>query len=70
MEKISQQVLYQRLRNRVFELIDMYSSLEVVANFGAFEMIHMADAWLPLDYNEAPKKRKPSLNLFNLSKML
>jgi len=55
MEEISRQLLYQRLRNRVIELLEMYSSLENIASFGAYEMINMVDDWLPLDYNKAPK---------------
>lgn len=55
MEDISQQLLYQRLRNRVIELLEMHSSFEDIAALGAFEMINMVDDWLPLDYSEAPK---------------
>lgn len=55
MEEISRQLLYQRLRNRVIELLDTYSSLEDIATLGAYEMIEMVDDWLPLDYAEAPK---------------
>lgn len=54
MEKISQQLLYQRLRNRVIELFEMHSSFENVATLGAFEMINLVDDILPLDYTEAP----------------
>jgi hypothetical protein len=55
MEKISRQLLYQRLRNRVIELLDMYSSFDHIATLGAYEMIDMVDDWLPLNYEEAPK---------------
>ena len=55
MEKISQQLLYQRLRNRVIELLDMYSSLDDIATLGAYEMINLVDDYLPLDYADAPK---------------
>ena len=55
MEEISRQLLYQRLRNRVIELLEMYSSLENIASFGAYEMINKVDDWLPLDYEKAPK---------------
>lgn len=55
MDEISQQLLYQRLRNRVIELLDLYCSFEDIAKFGAFEAINMVDDWLPLDYDEAPK---------------
>ncbi|WP_146132753.1 hypothetical protein [Hasllibacter halocynthiae] len=55
MEEISKQLLYQRLRNRVIELLDLYSSLDDIATLGAFETIDMVDDWLPLDYAAAPK---------------
>jgi hypothetical protein len=55
MEKISGQLLYQRMRNRVIELLDLYSSLEDVAKFGAFEVLEMVDDWLPLDYEKGPQ---------------
>jgi len=55
MEEISQQLLYQRLRNRVIELFDMHSSFEDIATLGAFEMVNMVGDVLPLDYDEAPK---------------
>lgn len=55
MEKISQQLLYQRLRNRVIELLDTYSSLDGIATLGTYETIEMVGDWLPLDYAEAPK---------------
>ena len=55
MEPISRQLLYQRLRNRVIELLDTYSSVEDIAKLGAFEMINLVDDLLPLDYDEAPK---------------
>ncbi|MEP3845711.1 MAG: hypothetical protein ABJM43_10285 [Paracoccaceae bacterium] len=54
MKEISQQLLYQRLRNRVIELFEMHSSLEDMATLGAFEMVNMVDDWLPLGYDEAP----------------
>ncbi len=55
MDEISQQLLYQRLRNRVIELLDLYCSFHDIAKFGAFEAINMVEDWLPLDYEEAPK---------------
>lgn len=54
MEEISRKLLYQRLRNRVIELLEVYSSVEGIASMGAFEMINMVDDWLPLDFDEAP----------------
>ncbi|MEL0438432.1 hypothetical protein [Phycobacter sp. K97] len=55
MEEISQQLLYQRLRNRVIELFEIHSSIEDIASMGAFETINMVDDWLPLDFEKAPK---------------
>ncbi|MDA8747678.1 hypothetical protein N9M66_05660 [Litoreibacter sp.] len=55
MNEISQQLLYQRLRNRVIELLDLYCSFHDIAKFGAFEAINMVENWLPLDYEKAPK---------------
>ncbi|WP_299985836.1 hypothetical protein [uncultured Ruegeria sp.] len=55
MEEISRQLLYQRLRNRLIELLDMYSSLDDIASLGAYEMIELVGDLLPLDYDEAPK---------------
>lgn len=54
MEEISQQLLYQRLRNRVIDLMEVHSSIEDIARFGAYEMINLIDDILPLDYDEAP----------------
>lgn len=54
MEEISQQLLCQRLRNRVIEVLDLYCSFDDLAKFGAFEAINMVDDWLPLDYDKAP----------------
>ena len=54
MDEISQQLLYQRIRNRVIELLDLYCSFDDLAKFGAFEAINMVDDWLPVDYDEAP----------------
>ena len=54
MDEISRQLLYQRLRNRVIELIELFCSFDDIAKFGAFEVINMADDWLPLDYDRAP----------------
>lgn len=55
MERTSQQVKYQALRNGVIELLDMCSSLEDIAALGAFETINTIHDLLPLDYNKAPK---------------
>ncbi|MEM8823000.1 MAG: hypothetical protein AAGF30_05255 [Pseudomonadota bacterium] len=54
MEQVSDQVLFQRIRNRVIELFELYQSLEDVAQFGAFETLNMADDWLPVEYERAP----------------
>ena len=54
MDEISRQLLYQRLRNRVIELLNLYSSFDDLAKIGAFAAINMVDDWLPLDYEEAP----------------
>ena len=68
MEDISQQLLYQRLRNRVIELLEMHSSFEDMAALGAFEMINTVDDWLPLEYSEVPKvfseKEKEAVSQF------
>lgn len=68
MEEVSQEVIYQRVRNRVIELLDMYSSFDDVATVGAYEMINMVDDQLPLDYDKAPKvfseKEKEIINKF------
>lgn len=55
MDEISRQLLYQRLRNRVIELLELYCSFDDIAKLGAFEAINMVDDWLPFDYDEAPK---------------
>ncbi len=55
MDEIRQQLLYQRLRNRVIELLDLFCSLHDIASFGSFEAINMVEDWLPLDYEKAPK---------------
>lgn len=55
MDEISQQLVYQRVRNRVIEVLELYCSLDDLAKFGAFEAINMADDWLVLDYKKAPK---------------
>ncbi|WP_170765313.1 hypothetical protein [Ruegeria lacuscaerulensis] len=68
MEEISRQLLYQRLRNRLIELLDMYSSLDDIATLGAYEMIELVGDLLPLDYDEAPKvfseKEKEAISKF------
>lgn len=68
MEEISRQLLYQRLRNRFIELLDMYSSLNDIATIGAYEMIELAYDLLPLNYDEAPKvfskKEKEAISKF------
>ena len=68
MEEISRQLLYQRLRNRLIELLDMYSSLGDIATLGAYEMIELVGDLLPLDYDEAPKvfseKEKEAISKF------
>ncbi|MEP6017235.1 MAG: hypothetical protein ABJ251_01990 [Paracoccaceae bacterium] len=58
MSEISQQLLYQRIRNRVIELLDWYCSFDDLAKFGVSEAINMVDDWLPIDYDKAP-------NVFN-----
>ena len=55
MDEISQQLLFQRLRNRVIDLLDLYCSFDDLAKFGTFSVINMVDDWLPLDYEEAPE---------------
>lgn len=55
MKEISRQLLYQRLRNRVIELMELHTSVKDIANLGAFEVLNMVDGWLPLNYEEAPK---------------
>ena len=55
MEEISRQLLYQRLRNRLIELLDIYSSFDDIATLGAYEMSEMVCDLLPLNYEEAPK---------------
>ena len=54
MDEISQQLLYQRLRNRVIDLLDLYCSFDDLAKIGSFEAINMIDDWLPLDYDKVP----------------
>ncbi|WP_133485798.1 hypothetical protein [Aliiroseovarius marinus] len=54
MEEITQQLLYQRLRNRVIELFEVVASVDAIARFGAFEIINLTDDLLPLDYDDAP----------------
>jgi len=55
MDEDNQQLLCQRLRNRVIEVLDLYCSFDDLAKFGAFEAINMADDFLPVDYEIAPK---------------
>ncbi len=55
MEHISQLLLYQRLRNRIIELLELHSSFEDIAMLGAFEAVNLVYDWLPLDYEKAPK---------------
>ena len=43
----------QRVRNRIIELLDSYSSLEKIASQGAFEMINRVDDSFPIDYEKA-----------------
>lgn len=52
MEEISTQLLYQRIRNRVIELMEMHSTFE--GTLGAFSMLNMVDDWLPVPYENAP----------------
>lgn len=54
MKQISQQLLYQRIRNRVIELLETHQSFADLAEVGAFEAIDMVSDWLPLDYEDAP----------------
>lgn len=55
MEQISQQLLFQRLRNRVIEVLELHASLEGVVASGTFEVVNIVEDWLPLDYEKAPK---------------
>jgi hypothetical protein len=55
MEQISPQLVYQRLRNRVIELMEMHFTAEDAAALGAFELVNMVDDWFPLTYDAAPK---------------
>lgn len=50
----SKYLVYQRIRNRVIELLEMYASLECVAQFGAFGIIEMHDDFLPIEFSEIP----------------
>jgi hypothetical protein len=59
MEEISQQLLYQRLRNRVIELLEMHACFENAATFGAFEMLNLVDDYLPLNATEGPDVFSP-----------
>ena len=53
MEHISQLLLYQRLRNRIIELLELHSSFEDIAMLGAFEAVNLVYDWLPLDYEKS-----------------
>ena len=68
MDEISQQLHYQRLRNRVIELLDFFCSCDDLAKFGAFEAINMVDDWLPLDCDISPNvfinKEKKAISKF------
>lgn len=54
MDEISNQLLYQRLRNRVIELLELYSTFEDIAQFGSFETIEKVFDWLPIDFDIVP----------------
>ena len=68
MDGISQQLLYQRLRNRVIEALDLYCSFDDLAKLGAFSAINMVEDWLPLNYEAAgtvfDQKEKNSVSEF------
>jgi len=55
MNDISERLLYQRLRNRVIELLELYGSFHDIAYFGAFETINLVEDCLPLDYEKVPQ---------------
>ena len=68
MDEISQQIIYQRLRNRVIEVLDLYCSFHGIAKFGAFEAINIAEDFLPLDFEQTPnvysQKEKDAVSEF------
>lgn len=55
MEDISQQLLFQRIRNRVIETLEMVSCLEEVAKYGAFWIINTVDFLVPSDFDYCSK---------------
>lgn len=54
MEEISRQLLFQRIRNRVIETLEMISCLEDVAKYGAFWIINTTDFLVPSDFDGCP----------------
>ena len=54
MEEISRQLLFQRIRNRLIETLEMVSCLEGVAKYGAFWIINTADFLVPCDFDDCP----------------
>lgn len=54
METISQQLLYQRLRNRLAETFEVLSSFEHLARYGAFATINLIDDIFPVCPHAAP----------------
>ena len=60
MSEISEQLLYQRLRNRIIEELDHASSLKSVSEIGSFETIGGIFDFLPIDFHVVP-------NLFDLA---
>ena len=68
MEQISRQLLYQRLRSRAIELLELHSSFEDIAKLGAYEVLNLADDFLSVDFTRPPrysplKKKKLLQNL-------
>ncbi|WP_037311311.1 hypothetical protein [Ruegeria halocynthiae] len=55
MNEISQQLLYQRLRNRIIEQLDHSSSLCSVSELGAFETLECIYDFLPIDFDVVPE---------------
>ena len=55
MSEISEQLLYQRLRNRIIEELDHASSLKSVSEIGSFETIDGIFDFLPIDFHVVPE---------------
>jgi len=54
MEEISRQLLFQRVRNRVIETLEMVSCLEGVAKYGAFWIINTTDFSVSAEFDDCP----------------